>query len=278
LPSLNLKYNLNTKNVLRLGLSKTYTLPQSKEISPYQYVGMNFKSQGNPNLRPSDNYNVDIKWDYYLSGSELISITGFYKYIKNPIARIEVGNAGGYLTYRNISNLATVAGVETEIRKNIFNFFNTELEKTNKLTAGINASYIYSNLRVENIDLTPDKDSQLEGAAPFIVNFDLSHNYTNKKFSTTNSLVINYFSDRIYTIGTQGFEDIIEQGIPTLSFVSLTKVNKHFGLKIKAGNILDPSFTLTRKGNNGGNNRGKNIILSQYKKGIDLSLGITYEF
>ena len=31
LPSLNLKYNLNDKNSLRLGASKTYTLPQAKE-------------------------------------------------------------------------------------------------------------------------------------------------------------------------------------------------------------------------------------------------------
>lgn len=60
LPSLNLKYNLNDKNSLRLGASKTYTLPQAKEISPYRYVGVNFNSQGNPNLKPSDHYNLDL--------------------------------------------------------------------------------------------------------------------------------------------------------------------------------------------------------------------------
>ena len=64
LPSLNLKYNLNDKNSLRLGASKTYTLPQAKEISPYRYVGVNFNSQGNPNLKPSDHYNLDLKWDF----------------------------------------------------------------------------------------------------------------------------------------------------------------------------------------------------------------------
>lgn len=274
LPSLNLKYELSNKNTLRLGLSKTYTLPQSKEISPYQYVGTNFKSQGNPKLNPSDNYNADIKWDYYLSNSEIISVTGFYKYIKNPIARIEVGNAGGYLTYRNISNFASVGGIETEIRKNIFNKTNSEKERINKLSAGINASYIYSNLKVENIELTPEKNSQLEGSAPYIFNVDLSYHYSKKQLSSTNSLVINYFSDRIYTIGTQGFQDIVEQGIPTLNFVSITKINKHISVKFKASNLLDPSFTLTRKGNNNANN----ITLSRFKKGIDIDLGIAYEF
>ena len=67
LPSLNLKYNLNDKNSFRLGVSKTYTLPQAKEISPYRYVGVNFNSQGNPNLKPSDNYNLDLKCILYIS-------------------------------------------------------------------------------------------------------------------------------------------------------------------------------------------------------------------
>ena len=40
--------------------------------------------------------------------------------IKNPISRIEVASAGGYLSYENIADKATVAGVEIEIRKNLF--------------------------------------------------------------------------------------------------------------------------------------------------------------
>ena len=82
LPSLNLRYNISDSHALRLAASKTYTLPQAKEISPYRYVSVSFKSQGNPDLKPSDNYNVDLKWDWYISPSELFSVTGFYKYIK----------------------------------------------------------------------------------------------------------------------------------------------------------------------------------------------------
>ena len=96
LPSLNFKYDVAEKHSLRLGLSKTYTLPQSKEISPFRYIGVNFKSQGNQNLKPSDNYNIDLKWDFYPSAGELISVGVFYKYIQNPISRIEIASAGGY--------------------------------------------------------------------------------------------------------------------------------------------------------------------------------------
>ncbi len=106
LPSLNLKYDMNDKNSLRLGISKTYTLPQSKEISPYQYVNISFASQGNPpDIKPSDNYNLDLKWDYYITNNELFSINTFYKYIQNPIGRVDQGNSAGLLTYDNIAKM-----------------------------------------------------------------------------------------------------------------------------------------------------------------------------
>src|SRR5690625_7598274 len=79
LPSLNLRYDLNDQHILRLGASKTYTLPQSKEISPYQYVNIGFASEGNLNLKPSDNYNLDLNWEYYMNHLELFSLTGLSK-------------------------------------------------------------------------------------------------------------------------------------------------------------------------------------------------------
>ena len=270
LPNFNFKYSLSDKQILRLGLSKTYTLPQSKEISPYQYLGLSFNSQGNEDLKPSDNYNADLKWDYYISPSELLSVTAFYKYIKNPIARAYEASAGSYFTYDNVSDHATASGIELELRKNIIN--NTSDGK-NKLSAGLNASYIYSNMLIDVMG-SAQKESQLEGAAPFILNVDLSHKYTNNDFSMTNSLVLNYNSDRIYTIGLAGFEDVMEKGLPTLNFVSIMNLNSHFSLKLKAKNILDPEYKLTRDATVG----GQNSILDSYHKGLDLSLGLSYKF
>lgn len=271
LPSLNLKYDVNDKNSLRLGLSKTYTLPQSKEIAPYQYINISFSSQGNPHLKPSDNYNADLKWDYYISPSELISLTGFYKHIVNPIGRIAVASTAGLLSYENISDFASVAGAELEIRKDLFNF-GESIQKSNKLSAGFNFSYIYSNLKLHATN-TPVRDTQLEGAAPIIVNFDLSHIYTLNDLNLVNSLVFNYFSDRIHTLGTEGYKDIKETGIPTLNFASSAKVNKNLTLKLKADNLLNSPFQLTRLNAA----ETENIVLSKFTKGISLSFGIAYD-
>lgn len=270
LPSINLRYNFNDKHALRFGASKTYTLPQAKEISPYRYISVSFNSQGNPDLKPSDNYNADLKWDFYLSGSELFSIGAFYKYIKNPISRIEVASAGGFLSYENIADHAMVAGAEVEFRKDLFS--RKTAEEIHKLTFGVNGAYTYTHAKVSLA--TVSTGSQLEGAAPWIVNSDLSYQLQKGKYNFTSTLVFNYFSDRIYTIGTEGFQDIMEKGIPTLDFVLSAKMGNRFSLSMKAANLLNASHQLTRKGN--ADNR--EVVLSKYKKGVDLSLGISYEF
>ncbi|MEN6455393.1 MAG: TonB-dependent receptor [Prolixibacteraceae bacterium] len=271
LPSLNLRYNLTEKSTFRLGASRTYTLPQDKEISPYRYDGPVWRSQGNPDLLPATNYNFDLKWDYYLSQEEILSLTGFSKYIEDPISRIEVANAGGYLTYDNISDHATIYGAELEIRKNIFKAL-TEKGKSNKLSAGLNASYLFTDITLKVPPFTNDW-SKLEGAAPGIINIDLTHHVSKNDFYLANSLVLNYFSERIYTIGTQGYQDIMEKGVPMLDFVTSARLNKHWELNLKARNLLNPNFRLTREPSGSANS----IILSDYKKGVSVSFGIAYD-
>ena len=273
LPSLNLKYDINDKNSLRLGIGKTYTLPQSKEISPYQYVNISFASQGNPNIRPSDNYNVDLKWDFYITNSELLSVTTFYKYIQNPIGRVDQGNSAGLLTYDNIGKNATVGGVELEFRKNIFNRYDTRLEKSNRLSFGLNASYIYTDLMLDILNTDPRK-TKLEGASPFLLNADLSYNFRKSDKNFTASIIFNYFSDRVHTIGTKGFRDIIEEGVPTLDFVASYGFNKYFSINFKAANLLNAAYRLSRESNVSDDN----IVLNEFKKGQNISLGISYQF
>ncbi len=274
LPDVNLKYNFNEKTSLRVGASRTYTLPQAKEISPFRYIDVSFKSQGNPDLKSSINYNFDLKLDYYLSNDELFSVSGFYKYIQNPISRVEKASAGGFLTYDNIADHSMVEGVELEVRKNIFKQTSSETDSENKLSFGLNASYILTKVKLEDADFT-NNESDLEGAAPLIINADLSHTIQKKEFSLTNSLVFSYFSDRVYTIGTQGYQDIVEKGIPTLDFISSAKINKHWGIGFKARNLLDPAIELSRKPNAEG---AAPIILNRYKKGISMSLSLQYKF
>ena len=204
----------------------------------------------------------------------MISITGFYKYILNPISRSEISSAGNTLTYLNVGDDAAILGIEVEARKNILKSDDT-VENQYEVNAGLNASYLNSQVNLDSGSIAQfqQKSSQLEGATPFLMNADISFNkkYENDEFTAT--VVLNYFSDRVYSIGTRGFENIIEKGIPTLDLVSSYNLNKKYRFNLKATNLLNPSFQLSRD-----NASGSNVILSNYKKGVNLSLGISYDF
>ncbi len=271
LPSLNLRYDITDRHSLRLGASKSYTLPQSKEIAPFQYVNIGFTSEGNPTLKPSDNYNADLKWDWYPTSSELVSLGVFYKHIANPIGRVDVGGSAGLLSYDNISGRADVAGVELEVRKNLLNT-TTIRQNMRRLSVGVNASYIYSDLEfaVRNTD---PRRTGLEGASPFLVNGDISYNWSSGERSFNVSVVAGWFSDRIHTLGTRGYKDTVEESVATLSVVSSYRLNKLLTLKLKAGNLLNPTHRLTR---DYATKPGR-MALNEYRKGVDVSVGVSFD-
>lgn len=272
LPSLNLKYAFAKQHSIRLGASQTYTLPQSKEISPFQYVDIGFTSQGDRNIKPSDNYNADLRWEWYPTNTELVSLTTFYKYICNPIARADRGNSAGLLSYTNVSDKAQVLGVELEVRKNIINRIDLDHQRIHRLSIGLNSSYIYSSMVVK-ITNTPEHKVALEGAAPFIVNADLSYTYQHQERKLLATVVFTYTSDRIHTVGALGYENIVESGIPTLNCIASYSFNSHWSIALKANNLLNPHLQLTRQPSD---NAMPPVVLRDYQKGLSGSLGIAF--
>ncbi len=275
LPSLTAKYNFSENSILRFAGSKTYTFPQFKEVAPFLYEDVNFSSFGNPNLMPSENYNFDLKYEYYFSASELVSLTGFYKKILDPINRAQVNSAANQLSYINSGEEADVAGLEVEFRKDIFEIEGSELDVNSKsLSFGLNASYLYSrqDLTNESTNFTNNED-ELQGASPFLLNTDLTFNFEKERYNILSSIVLNYFSDRIYSLGVQQQGNIVETGIPTLDYITKVTLDKNFGINFKARNLLDPNFELTQKDISGNNN-----VINTYKRGSSFSLGFTYTF
>lgn len=277
LPSLNLKYALTSKHFLRLGLSESYILPQAKEFAPFRYYDMDFASEGNKNIQTSFSYNADVKWEYYPSDEELVSASIFYKQIMDPISRVDQANAAGVLTYMNVSDQASVAGFEFELHKRLIHK-NRDSQHPNSLLLGLNASYLYSYCKVDLSGATAHTGTQLEGAAPLMLNLDLTHKYKAKDLRFSTALVYNYTSSRVFVTGMQGYRDTYEQGRSTLNFVSTSQLNKHFALKLKVKNLLNPSHELTREIDEltaEGTTTSRTVTLSSYKEGLSISLGLT---
>ena len=110
-PSLNIKYDINAKNALRLALSRTITLPEFKEIAPFEYVSQTGQvTRGNPNLEASRDLNYDLKWEYFPSQGQLISIAAFYKHISDPINKVQDRGSAGVFSFFNSGEKAEIYG------------------------------------------------------------------------------------------------------------------------------------------------------------------------
>ncbi|WP_062061627.1 TonB-dependent receptor [Aquimarina longa] len=269
LPSLNLKYSLNENNIFRLAASQTYTLPQFKELAPFKYEGVDFSDIGNPNMIAADNYNIDLKWERYFKAGEIISVTGFYKNIQNPINKFE--DTVGNLTFDNTGDEANIYGIELELRKKLVNFDSPK--SSNELFLGFNASFLEAKQNLKkSLNFTNTTDD-LEGASPVLINTDLTYTTTGEKVKTTSSLVFSYFSERVFSLGVQGNQNTFESAIPTLDFVSKIGLGKKTTIKFSAKNLLDPTYKLTKE-----TVSGEKVTVTSFKKGLNISIGMSYAF
>src|SRR5699024_11352715 len=119
LPSLNLKYLINNKQNLRLGASKTYTLPQFKERAPFVYDEPTERTFGNPYLYPSDNYNIDLKWEMFPQANELIALGVFGDYIQNRINAMTVASTSNDISFFNVGAYGIALGLVREYDMNV---------------------------------------------------------------------------------------------------------------------------------------------------------------
>lgn len=281
LPSLALKYELNEKQNLRLAASKTYTLPQFKERALFLYQDVMDSTIGNPYLYPSQNYNLDLKWEMFPKSDELFSVTAFGKYILDPINEVVIASASNDISWVNIGDQGYAYGVELEARKNLFEI---EGEYTNKLSFGFNASLMKTyqdidKLKVQretqnkmSINLT-DSSSGFTGASDLILNADLSYtkNFRNDS-GIMATIAYNYYSDKLYAIGAEEKGNLVDKAMGSLDLVFKSKLTKSFGIDFGARNLLNPEFKRVQE------NKSGDVLVFNYKKGLTFGLGMNYQF
>ena len=280
LPSLTARYELNDKQNLRFGFSKTYTLPQFKERALFVYEDITEVHVGNPNLYPSDNYNLDLKWEMFPKDEELISVAAFGKYILNPMNEVTIASSTNDISYLNTGDMGYAAGIELEYRKLIFK---TDEQNANKLSAGLNASYMYTEQELDSEKVKAETDYQVDfthetgkftGASPLLLNADLTFakEWNDKKSSISTTLAYTYFSDRVYSIGTSNRGNLVDKAVGALDFIVKSKVNEKLGLDFGVKNILNPTIDRVQE------NKGGDVNVLSYTKGINIGLGVNYQF
>lgn len=291
LPSINIKYALNDNQNLRLSASKTISTPEFKEMAPIVYEGVTLKVGGNPDLLGtvegntyenvkdisySKILNIDVKYENFIGQGQVLSVAAFTKQLRDPVNLVVANDATGTQRYFRTGEKATVYGVELEFRKHLL----LDQEENGKLTAGLNATYmhtkqdLYSSISGTYSTSFNRDTEELQGASPFILNADVSYKPNLfKNVLTTFNLIGNYYSDRIYALGSGQLGNIIEKGVPTLDFVWKNKIGEKSELNLTAKNLLNPNVELIRELNN-----QQNIILNSYQRGVNIGIQYKYKF
>ncbi|WP_299047242.1 TonB-dependent receptor [uncultured Polaribacter sp.] len=283
-PSINLKYEVDERNFFRLASSISQTLPEFKEFAPFEYVSPTGRvTKGNPEIERSNVYNVDLKWEFYPNREELVSITSFYKKIKDPINLAQARGSAGIFEFNNTGEEANIYGIELEGRVGFLK--NKEEENLLNLTGNITQMWLSQDL-LTNFQYNNRTESSLQGASDFIVNTALS--YSNKKereFVAT--LSGNYSSDKIFALGSpESFassdtlfnDEIIEKGFVTLDLVLSKNITEKLTARFIGRNLLNPSIRQTQDITNLNTGNVTTETVLQYKKGSQLSVNLKYTF
>ena len=273
LPAAGLIWAIKPDMNLRAHVSKTIARPSFRELAAYRSYDPQLDDtlDGNPNLEMASISNYDLRWEWFFNPGEILSVSLFYKDIKNAIERKYLDVSGNLITFDN-QKQGAVFGVEFEARKNL-GFLDPSLTH---FTMGGNVSLIGSRTKWAENDLSakrdrlPETDSvrQLYDQSPYIINLDLT--YDNPSLGTTAGLIFNISGPRI-SIASLNTEDVFEQPAPGLDFVFSQKLGRNLSLKLNVKNILDPKIERTY-------GEDSKLIYSSYKRGRSYGMSLSYDF
>ena len=267
-PALNIKYEMNKKNSLRLAASRTVTRPSFIEMAPFRYQESygSANLRGNANLNNGYNYNVDLRYEWFGdNGTDMIAVTGYYKYLETPIERTQWTSGGAReYSFQNADD-GLAAGIELEIKKNIIK----------NLNASINASYMYTNVQLPEGGVYTNTERQLQGASPYLVNADISYTPTFKKDrKLTLALLYNLQGERIQAVGIAQQGDVVQEAINTLNLNFGYQFNKKLSAKIQVKNLTNSDIVMTQELPEA----NKTVEVERYKEGISFDFGLNYKF
>ncbi|WP_298756355.1 TonB-dependent receptor [uncultured Psychroserpens sp.] len=280
-PSANLIYSVNDNSNVRTSYSRTTARPSFKESSVARIFDpiTNRLFIGNINLVPTYVNNFDLRYERFGENGQMFAVSGFYKDFKDPIEQSFFLQAPTQLTVANLGN-AKVYGVEFEVRQRL-GFITDGL---NKLKFNANVSFITSELTMSDAEFqsrqlaardgeSVDRERDLQGQAPFLINFGLDYNDQDSGFQT--GLFYNVQGETLEVVGIGLVPDVYTKPFNSLNFT----LNKAFGedrrssIDFKVSNILN-----SKRQSDYVSFGTRDQLFSVREPGTEISLGYSYKF
>ncbi|MCA9546789.1 MAG: TonB-dependent receptor, partial [Myxococcales bacterium] len=170
LPAATLTWALSDTMQLRGGYTQTLIRPDFHELSPAQKdpVDGDRPVKGNPDLKSGLIRHLDLRWEWYPSPRESLSVAGFFKAFEDPIEATINAGADGTLSFRNSAGASNL-GLEIEARKQL-GFLGNWGEDL--FVAG-NLALIRSEVDLSGDSVVTSKSRPLEGQSPYVLNLQL---------------------------------------------------------------------------------------------------------
>jgi hypothetical protein len=273
LPSGSLIYKLaskkNTAN-FRLNFSQTVARPNLREMNDAAVYDNEFRTliYGNSNLKMTEIYNYDFRFENFFKNGDNISASAFYKDFTN---HIEMGFGSSGITWDNNEN-SYVAGIELEGRKKIGDHF--------EFRSNVTLVKSYSQFVRKELIVLPNNQSlyvpidtverTMFGQAPYIVNGILS--YTSDTLGLTATVSYNVQGPRLVLTGIlKGRPDVYEMPRHTVDIKVSKTLSKHFTMSVTVRDLLNAPVRRAYK------TPGGYIDYDRFRYGTNYQLGISYK-
>lgn len=256
-PSLNVAYRLTDQHQMRMAYGRTINRQEFREVSSSVYYDFDLAGnvQGNPDLEACRIDNVDLRYEWYPSDNEIVSVALFGKFFNKPIewTYTVAGGTDLVYSYKNADN-AYSFGLELDVRKNLA-FIGAPW-----LSLIFNGALIKSHVEFAADDL--DRSRPMQGQSPYLINTGLFYTHPDGNFNA--SLLYNRIGKRIIGVGRSmghaddavRIPDSYEMPRNTLEFSLSQRFAKHFEVKLSIKDIL-----------------GEKVMYKQFEDGVKLADG-----
>ena len=285
LPSIGLVFTPIESIKLRSSYSQTVARQTFKELTPIQqqeYLGGDVFI-GNPFLKMSDLKNYDLRFDYAPYEGGLISLSYFYKDIKDPIEYVQRIADFAYTTPVNYPE-GELSGYELEIRQQLGRFWSP----LNGLSIGANATLIDSEVTLPDDEaalfeepniMAPMPTRDMTNAPEHLYNFFLTYDFTELGAPGTQASLFYTVRGDTLTAGAgqskgKFVPNVYEKEYGTLNLSATYQIRENWKLKFQAKNLLDPEIESVY--------RSKyidgDITKTSYTKGMEFSISVSATF
>lgn len=281
LPSINLELKPNDVLTLRGAYSQTLARQTFRELTPVlqqEYLGGPIYI-GNPDLQMSRLKNYDLRLDYTPYEGGLVSLSGFYKDLIDPIENVQFNQntVGNYTTPVNFPS-GKMRGIEFEVRQDLGTLLGLEGFSIGGNLTLIDSKVDFDPATAERFRLGgyPQTSQPMTGAPEYManvyLNFDLEQTGTAFSIFYTNQ-------GRTMISGASVVEDIFIPAIYEVPIDSLVvsvsqRIFDNVTLEFKAKNLTNPEFRTVYSSDY----IDRDYTYTSFTKGIDLQFGVKVSF